>query len=867
MRSARPLALALTLVLAACVSAKGKVTSEPPLLEPQPGVGLRPIDVALPMHDAAIVDLGFVEPRGALSPEDPAKRWRLMSVDELGWIRVWEDGKLIMATPAHHGGATALVQGPDGIPFTAGLDGRVIEWSRNGERIERVLQARAPVVPVKPSKPDKSAKPSDPNAEPAPELAQAGKPRPIVALAVARDRLAISDGHWVQVWSREPTPVLIWSHHSHSFVSGLALARDGSSIAMAMLREEAMRQGVADHPLAEFPEPRVNKRDEARAQELADRQELVRMQARVDRPGATADLVEVHALSGDWDVTLEPLAPIDPDMAMPEEGLLIYREVYSPEQTRVIGRSIGDKLHLGVRVGVIATTPGPDDLTAPEDPGEALADFAFGRGVDSEKPPIGMRLEPFDSLPVAGRRELAIGSQYWAAGDEHGQLVIGPREGGELEWLPASEPIELISAAAHQPWLVTSGLEQPVRVRRWQIAEGEQRLVGMILPPAFDPDTGQTPPALYPVELAIDDSGNRVAVSSWSFSAEESSELRLFDLGGGTTKVVEQIATPSGLSISIAAAGDELWSWHRGSLARAFTGAEWASSTSAGLGRPLASSEARWLAFAAHDRRQIYDRQDQRMVQDQKVDADLPSEFVAAVASDGTLAVVSPIGGGTIERLHPSEGVLEPITTFGPVTALDWIPSPSGGPDTLLIGQAEGSIDMLEPGAVEPRPLRPAEGGRVWALAGVGGSPGSFVELDEEGLWIHRTSDGASLRVALASPEPRVSGTAANPSPPTGATQGLVVIWRASTGAPACRVFDATRAGVVVGPNVRVEREQPTLLKDFLAGVVECAPPPEEALEGEDVPDDEVPAPAEEPPAETPVEDHPSIQKPHVPSK
>ena len=849
---ARSLPLTLALALAACVTPKGMATTVEPKLELQPGAGVRPTNVALPMHASAVVDLAFVE-------AGEGARWQLMSADAQGWIRIWRDGRLRAASQGHRGGVTALVVGVDGVPFSAGMDGRVIEWSRDGERIERVLLARAPASPPDPAK-TKDAK-VDPASSQDPaagtrkiEPDKLAQPRPIIALALARDAIAISDGHWVQVWSREATPRMLWSHHSRAFVSGLALARDGSAIAMAMLREEALRQGIAEHPAAEFPQPRGT-RDPARARELADQEALTRMQARVDHPGATADLIEVHGLGADWDVTLEPLAPIDADLSMPEEGLLIYREVYGPDLTRVIGRSIGNKVHIGVRVGVIATTPGPNDLPTPTEPSEGLADFAFGRGLDAEQPPIGMRLEPYDSLPIAGRRELAIGSKYWAAGDEHGQLVIGPREGGALEWLPASEPIELIAAAPNQPQLVTSGLEQPVRIRRWQLVEGTQRMVGMILPPAPDPETGEIPPSLYPVELAIDDSGNRIAVSSWSFSAEQASELRLFDLASGAAKVVQQGATPEGLDIALAAEGDSLWSWFAGSRARAFAAPEWQASETQGLGRPVASADARWLAFVTQDRRQIFDRVEQRMDQDQKLASTMPTEFVAALARDGTLALVVPLGGGTIERLHPSEGVLPSITTFGPVTALAWIPDPAGG-ESLLIGQGEGSIDRLEPGASEPSPLRPAEGGRVWSLAGVGGSLGGFVELDEEGLWMHRLGDGATLSVALASPEPLVAEAMANPnaSPnPNGASQGLVVVWRPSAGAPACRVYDGTSAGVVTREGVALELGAPTILADFFAGVVACAPEPEPS-EVEAPSDSTEPADAASEPTEVPSE-------------
>jgi hypothetical protein len=808
--------LVLALTLAGCVgSSGGKVETDPPQLEAQPGGAMPVRDVALPMHGAAIVDLAFLEP-------SEGGRWRLISADADGWVRVWQDGKLRSAVYAHRGGTTVLIQSPEGIPFTAGMDGRVIEWSRDGERIERVLLAREPVG-TKQGQDEKGGE--------AAEALRPSKPRPIIAMTLTLEQLAISDGHWVQVWSREPTPRLIWSQQRRAFVSGLALTRDGSALAMAQLREDAFRRGIADHPAAEYADRNGNRREETREQEVEEALELTRMQARVDRPGATADFVEVCAVNGDWDVALEPAAPIDPDLSMPEPGLVIYREVYAPDVTRVVGRSIGDRVTLGVRVGVIATPASESDLPAPEQPGDALADFAFGRGVELDQPPIGIRLEPYDALPIAGHRELAIGAKYWAAGDEHGQIVIGPREGGELEWLPAVEPIKLIATAAHEPWLVTSGLEQPVRIRRWQLAQGTQRLVGMILPPQPNPETGQIPPALYPVELAIDDSGNRVAVSSWSFSAEQTSELRLFDLAASSAKVVEQIATPEGLEIALAPTGDTLWSWHQGSLARSFTQPDWASTTTQGLGRPLPSADGRWLAFVAPARRQIFDRQEQGMIQDHKLETTLASEFVSAVASDGTLAVVVPIGGGTIERLHPTQGVLPPVTTFGPVTALAWLPTSSTSPDALVIGQDDGSIELLEPGSSEPRPLRPAEGGRVWALAGVGGSKGAFAELDEQGLWIHRLSDAASLSVSLASPEPLVTDKQSHPSP-ANASQGLVVVWRASAGARACRVFDATTAGVVASEGVTIERDDPKLLADFLSGVVACEPrEPVEAVE------------------------------------
>jgi len=204
---ARSLPLTLALALAACVTPKGMATTVEPKLELQPSAGVRPTNVALPMHASAIVDLAFVE-------AGEGARWQLMSADAQGWIRIWRDGRLRAASQGHRGGVTALVVGVDGVPFSAGMDGRVIEWSRDGERIERVLLARAPASPPDPAK-TKDAK-VDPASSQDPaagtrkiEPDKLAQPRPIIALALARDAIAISDGHWVQVWSRETTPRML----------------------------------------------------------------------------------------------------------------------------------------------------------------------------------------------------------------------------------------------------------------------------------------------------------------------------------------------------------------------------------------------------------------------------------------------------------------------------------------------------------------------------------------------------------------------------------------------------------------------------------------------------------------------------------
>jgi hypothetical protein len=831
-----PLLVSLTLaLLSGCNRSGSLVYPEPPTVEVVAGSPLRTPDLLLPLHRAGIVDLAFVEPRGQLgvcAAADPTTTWRLVSADAEGMLRVWQDGKLCAGVLAHRGGVSALRASPEGALFSAGMDGRVVEWNAQ-QQLAIVRELR---VQSKPSEAPSQA----PSARPLGMV-----PRPITALAVDSERLAFSDGSWVQVWTRGPTPTRIWSRSQRSFVSGLALG-SGDALAIALLRESARAVGNADHPLMPLPK-------DMRAEDLAN----ARAYAAYQHPGASADLVEVVGLPSPpepgaepehtprWSVMLEPVGPIDSDIALPLEGLLVYREVFGPEETRVIGRSLGDRVHIEVNPRRVAEAPAHESIPVPEQPAAGLADVViYANSLLSEPIPMGVLLPWFDTLPLSSARELSVSDRWWAIGDGLGQLAIGRHDAGApLMWVPAAEPVELMGMASGRPLMVSAALEPQPRVVLWDLAAGTTRLVATLGPAKPDNDDPDRPPPaqLIPVELVIDDAGTQLFVSMWSFAGDGLGELHRHPLARSETGpidvLLERNTSASGASLALTGKGDELYAGELGSLLRRFVAPDWQPQPLQSHGEPLLSSDDHWLAVVTPGRREIYDRRAELQPRVLAHEA-VPSDFVAALSREGTLAFVAPLGGGTIERLDLREGELPAIEASGPVTAMVWLPGVEGAGSTLVIGQGEGSIDVLEPGAEQPRALRPSEGGRVWSLHEVSGSQGAFVELDEAGATLHRLGDGASLQLVLASPSalrwnpdvqlaeeegdsvseaPQRSDWASGQAQNSGVGQ-LIAIWRPGAGMPACRIFDGTKAGVIVSSTIGREPDAATLIAQFLRG-------------------------------------------------
>src|SRR5690606_5168798 len=123
----------------------------------------------------------------------------------------------------------------------------------------------------------------------------------------------------------------------------------------------------------------------------------------------------------------------------------------------------------------------------------------------------------------------------------------------------------------------------------------------------------------------------------------------------------------------------------------------------------------------------------------EQVTSELGAPIPAALANDGTLAVVDPFGGGVVQLLA-SDGSQSMIELPGAATALAWIED-RDQQQVLIIGFQDGSIVRVDREAASTLPIHAGAGGRVWALAPLGGRAGVYVELDERGLALHRLDD------------------------------------------------------------------------------------------------------------------------------
>ncbi len=366
-------------------------------------------EFALPFHSARIVDL-------AMLPPQPGERWRMVSGDIDGWIRFWADERMIAARHAHPGGLAALVSAADGTVYTAGFDGRVREWPSGATAPARTFRFG----------------------------------RQVTALAVSDGYLAISDGDYVQLWTRSDSPQLEWTTKADSFVTGLALAAGGGVVAAAELRESAMREAIATHPLARFEGAGLRAVD---AEEVADLAYL----AERDFPGAAADFVEVWEPSHQRTRKLVPRAPIDADIGIFSPGGVVYREVYDRSHAAAIGRSVEDRAHVSISLVMPWALFSADAASkARAEPLVNIGDFVMG---PSGEILVVDHFPGWDGTPpewswrVGERRELAIAHGFAALGDGMGNLaVVDLAQPSKRGWQnPGEERPELFAAAANQP--------------------------------------------------------------------------------------------------------------------------------------------------------------------------------------------------------------------------------------------------------------------------------------------------------------------------------------------------------------------------------------------------------------------------------
>lgn len=828
-----------SLLASACTVTPTTVETTAPTLLTVGEAHLRSPSIGLPFHRAAIVDVALLSPH-------PGEQWRLASGDADGFVRIWADGKLLAVWHAHPGGLTDLQLAADGRWYTAGVDGRVLEWWPEALGPVRSLTLAQQRSPDQPDQPDQARRPKQ---------AQ----RPITALAVAGPHLAISDGRYVQLWSREEHPQLLWTGAADGFVTGLALSASGGVVAAAELRQRALREGSATHPLAPF--------DDGPQAPTPEQQAQLRAAAERDFPGAAADYIEVWQPGRDRSRVLEPQAPIDRELGVLSRGGVVYREIYARDSAGLIGRRLEDAAHFPLEL----TKPWVFWTQANGQPSEA--------SVQEGNPPAGdFRLGPseeiltLDLFPgwgtappergwrVGDRRELAIDHHHAAIGDGQGNLaVVAWARPAEAGWLaPAEQRIDLLAAARGQPQIVTATLEPRTDYRLWSLATGTQRLIRVEAPwhvlltdeqRTADPAAGEP---MYPSMLAVDAEPSLLVTSLSSFGADMQSGVRVLRVSDGAAQVLSLATGADILDVAISPDAAHVLTWVPGAPAHSWQAANatsgWTPGPDAIGGVPRFSSNGRWSAHVSGFERSIVDLVARKPVVSVTAEAagasldSLGQGTLAAISDDGTLALVQPFGGGTLEMIAGAEpgagegagtaGVRSTIELPGAATALTWVPTLDGS-SVLLIGFADGTIARVEsperarvesPGT-EVQPIH-AGGGRIWELAALGGRPGVYVELDDRGLTLHRLVDDATLELYLSDSTTLARWDGSSIQAAHG--DGLVAIWRPATATPPCRILDGTAAGVLADDTIeRWPRERASeLFEQFLAGSG-CTPTPE----------------------------------------
>jgi hypothetical protein len=752
----RSLALVLPLSLAlGCVASRTPPKTEAPALQVSASSIPEP-DYALPFHSARIVDLAMIS-------AGPGERWRMVSGDLDGWIRFWADGRMIAAKHAHPGGLAALVSASDGTLYTAGFDGRVREWPSGATTPSRTFRFG----------------------------------RQITALAVSTHHLGISDGRSVQLWTRGEEPTLEWSTLANAFVTGIAISADSSVVAAAELRELAMREGQATHPLAAFGGTRLWSVSPEQAAELA-------YLAERDYPGAVADLVEVWHPGSSRRRELVPQAPIDAELGIIGQGGVIYREIRGRELASVIGRRLEDRAHVALTlVKPWALFSGEAQESAAQGGVISVGDFVLGpsgevivvdhfRGWDREPPAWGWR--------VGERRELALGHGFAALGDGMGNLaVVDLAQPTDPGWLaPGEERPELLAVAGNQPWIATATLDPRTQYRLWSLSDGLHHALRV-----EDPRSVSEAGPMYPVALALDDDRRTLATSLSSFADPQQAAVRLIAAADGSVQTLTLATTPHPIEIAASSDATELIAWTAGYAGFRWQGPEWTPGQAVvPSGAPRISANGRYTAHVSPLERTLVDRQTKAPVVIAKVErvvSELGAPIPAALANDGTLAVVDPFGGGVVQLLA-IDGSQAMVELPGAATALAWIEDRHGQP-VLIAGFQDGSIVRVDRESASILPIHAGAGGRVWALAPLGGRPGVYVELDEQGLALHRLDDDAMLELHLADPSTLSRHAGSPPQQPSSA--GLVAVWLPGTAMPACAIFDGSIAGVLASANVR----------------------------------------------------------------
>ncbi len=783
-RALASLTLSLPLALG-CVASRPPSEVEVPSLTPTAN-SLQGPEFALPYHSAGIVDLALPQP-------EPGERWRLVSGDLDGWVRFWADGRMLAASLAHPGGLAALELASDGTLYTAGFDGRVREWPRGATSPSRSFRFG----------------------------------RQVTALAVSDGLLAISDGRSVQLWLRGETPELVWSTKAEAFVTGLSLAAGPGVLVAAELRESAMRDGIATHPRARFEGAGLRAVD---AEEAAD---LAYLAAR-DFPGAAADFVEVWELAEGRVRQLVPQAPIDADLGIFAGGV-VYREIFDRKRAAAIGRRLEDRAHVSLAlVKPWALFAGAtQDPNAPADPLVNIGDFVVGPGgeiIVVDHFPGWTEAPPQWSWRVGERRELAIGDGFAALGDGFGNLaVVDLAQPSERGWQAAGEEVpKLLASAGASPWIATATLEPRVQVRLWSLDEGVHRALRVEAPGAVIDEAAATRwqvsrSPMYPLALALDDRRSSVAMSMASFEDPAQGAIRVIAGADGRATTLTLAATPHPIELAQSPDATTLLAWTPGYPGFRWTrdeGAAWMpAAAEVPAGAPKISASGAWAAHVSPLERTIVELgsgETRLIAKVEPVVSEFGAPIPAALADDGTLALVEPFGGGVVQLLA-IDGSQAAIELPGAATALAWIADRDGRP-TLIIGFQDGSIVRVDREVGVAQPIHAGAGGRIWALTPLGGRPGVYLELDERGLAVHRLDDDALLELHLADDSTLARDSSSPPQEPS--SRDLVAIWRPGTAMPVCLILDGSSAGALASAGLRrlTPSEAPAMFEAFASG-------------------------------------------------
>ncbi len=288
----------------------------------------------------------------------------------------------------------------------------------------------------------------------------------------------------------------------------------------------------------------------------------------------------------------------------------------------------------------------------------------------------------------------------------------------------------------------------------------------------------------------------------------------------GSAQLLSLAPTAHPIDIASSPAGGELLAWSPGYPGFRWQTRDWQPVESkAPSGAPKISANGHYVAYISTFERTIVDRNSEAALVIARVEpvvSEIGSPIPAALANDGTLALVDPFGGGVVQLLG-LDGAQSAIELPGAATALAWIEDRDGQP-VLIVGFQDGSIVRVDREVNTTVPIHAGAGGRIWALAQLGGRPGIYLELDEIGLDLHRLDDDALVELHLGDAMTLARHAASPPQDPT--SVDFVAVWRPGTAMPACVILDGSRAGVLTSEGVRrlVPSEAPALFEAFASG-------------------------------------------------